>query len=441
MAKDNRKVALPPIQFFADGPTDEVKEANMEAVVSSPGYADMAILIADALTKSVDMILLDYTKESVSVRYHIDNVWHQMPERDRESGDYMLASLKKLCNLNFLERRLRQDGEFKALFHAFKSSCSIVTQGVKTGERVVVKVGLRKPPLEEFDDLGMRLRMKDELIEHMTDNQGIILFCTTPGDGYSTLWHTALQACDRFTRDFFTIEDVHHLEEEVINVGSIQYNSQNGETPLTPLPQLLLKQPNVLCVPKLPDAATINRFSELAVEGNDPKLVLTRIHAKNAIEALLRVLIMKPDVEKFAAAIDVVVSQRLIRKLCEHCRQPYAPSPQLLEKLGLPAGRVREFFKEWQLPPPEEQVDEKGNQIEYPVCRHCHGIGYRGQTGILELLVVTDEIRQALRAKSNLATLANIAVQGGHITLKDEGIVMVARGITSINELQRVLKK
>ena len=110
MSNQPPQVELPPIKFSADGKSDDAKKANLDAVLPSPGYPDAALLIADAMTKRADLIVLDYSAQAVKIRLQIDGLWHELPPRDRASGDYMLATLKKLADLNYMERRARQEG-------------------------------------------------------------------------------------------------------------------------------------------------------------------------------------------------------------------------------------------------------------------------------------------------------------------------------------------
>ena len=105
MSEQPQQIELPPIKFFADGSDDDTKKANLDAVLPSPGFPDTALLIADSLSKRADLIVLDYSAQVVNVRLQIDGLWHELPQKDRTSGDYMLASMKKLANLNYMERR------------------------------------------------------------------------------------------------------------------------------------------------------------------------------------------------------------------------------------------------------------------------------------------------------------------------------------------------
>ena len=176
----------------------------------------------------------------------------------------------------------------------------------------------------------------------------------------------------------------------------------------------------------LDDKDTVDLICERAV---DDKLVLMTIRAKEAVEALLRVLLLKVSAKIFAPAVIGVVNQRLIRKLCEECKEEYVPSADLLKKLGIPKGRVDAFFR-----PPTPDENE-------PTCAACSGIGYFGRTSIFEVLTVDDSIREALVKQPKLEVLRKVAKKTGHRTLQDEGMLLVVRGITSLPELTRVLKQ
>ena len=159
------------------------------------------------------------------------------------------------------------------------------------------------------------------------------------------------------------------------------------------------------------------------------------------VEAVMRAINMKPDVAALSRALKVVVGQRIIRMLCKTCRQPYQPNPKLLAQLGLPASRVPVLYRHFQ--PTQEQLAEAGDgTVQLEPCNNCGGPGYFERTGIFELLVVDERFREAMKVpKPTIQGLSEAATRSGHISLKDEGIVVVARGDISLDELQRVLKK
>jgi type II secretory ATPase GspE/PulE/Tfp pilus assembly ATPase PilB-like protein len=216
------------------------------------------------------------------------------------------------------------------------------------------------------------------------------------------------------------------------------------------LPKLMLKQPDVLTVADLCSGATVDYLCKLANHPSEGKLVIAGVRATDAVEALLRVLLLKPsDPQGFAQAVRAVLSVRLVRRMNETCKQPYQPNPQLLAKLGIPPGRVKVFYREWQPPPPEPEEDKKKKKKELPpnacpLCElegsWCHGLGYRGRIGIFELLDVNEQMREALVKQPKLELLRKLARAAGHRGLQEEGILLVAQGITSLTELQRVLK-
>jgi type II secretory ATPase GspE/PulE/Tfp pilus assembly ATPase PilB-like protein len=430
---------LPQVTFSAMGAAGgQQDQGNLLAARQSPVFPETGGLIAQALSKRGDRLMLNYAQAGVGVKADVDGVWLNLDPRDRQLGDGMLIVLKKLAGLNVKERRARQDGRFGAEFQGMKFFCEFTSQGIKTGERVVIKFIPKKPKFKTIEDLGMRPAMRSEFKSLIDEDEGFVVFSTPPGNGLTTLWNVGLDTSDRYVRDFVSLEDETCPEEEVINVGPIFYDGGQGQTPADILPKLLLKQPDVFVVPNLADAKTIAMLCEQV--NKQHKMVISRVPAKESVEVLLRVLMLKAPVDEFAKAVTMVLNGRLIRKLCDECKQAYQPAPQLLQKLGIPPGRVSMLYREYQPPPPEEQVDEKGRPLEIPVCKQCGGVGYFGRTSIFELLKVNDKLREVLRTQPKLEVLRKVARTAGLRTLQEEGVLLVAQGITSLPELQRVLK-
>lgn len=425
----------PPIEFTAAGKTPEEQKTNLKIVKPSPGFDPTVELVSDAIIKNADVTVLDFNPKQVVIRFQIDGLWHSGAPMDRETGDYMLASLKQLAGLDYRERRARQEGSFQTLFLKTKQKFKLVSQGIQTGERVALYLDYKRPPLDTVEQQGMRPSMLKNLQPILNDSStGLVLVTGVPGEGYTTVWRGVLDACDRLTRDYFVLEEKGKLEPEVINIYPIEFDPAKGENAMSPINQLLLREPDVLAFPELTDGNLLNQIIDLSVNKSIP--MFTRIPGKHCIDAMLRVLLLKPDVEKFADRINCVVAMRLIRLLCDDCKIGFQPHPALLQKLGLPPGRVAQLYKPFVFKP--GMVDENEEEIE--PCATCSGIGYRGRTGLFEMLTVTPELKQALVASPQAGKLAAIAKRQGHISMQMEGIVMVAGGRTSVDELQRVLK-
>ena len=169
---------------------------------------------------------------------------------------------------------------------------------------------------------------------------------------------------------------------------------------------------------------------------------ISQVLSKSATEALVRTLQLQPDRSKFANHLSGVLFHRLFRRLCDRCKQPFQPPPQLLQQLGLPQDPKTVFFQQYQPPPPEQLIDEKGNQIDPPPpCAVCGGVGYYGRIAVFELLQVTDPVRQAIVNRPTINDLLAAAKASGHRDIQPEAVNLLTHGITSIQEIQRVLKK
>ncbi|MCA9150529.1 MAG: Flp pilus assembly complex ATPase component TadA [Planctomycetales bacterium] len=415
-----------PVNFTAMGGTEQQNQANIIWARQSPGYLPAKELVSEAIRQRADKVMLDFTRDAVAIRFQIDGVWHEAEGQDRESGDNVLAVFKKMGNLNVDERRKRQVGRFKAELEKRAYMGMIISQGTQTGERVIIQLDRPSEDFKSLRELGMRDKMEDQVRKLLQSDHGMFIMSALPAGGLTTTSRLVLAVTDRFTRDFVAFQDENQPEPLVQNIDLTTFNSAKGDVPFKMLETLLRKEPNVVVVNELPNPECAQLLCEQAA---DDKLVITTVRAKESVEALLRVLLLKVPPGLFARSAIGVLNQRLVRRLCDECKQAYEPTPQLLQKLGIPAGRIEHLYR---TPEPSEQ--EK-------TCLKCNGIGYYGRTSIYELLVVDDKLRAALEKSPKLEVLRQVARQGGNRTLQQEGIVLVAQGVTSVQELSRVLKQ
>jgi type II secretory ATPase GspE/PulE/Tfp pilus assembly ATPase PilB-like protein len=398
---------------------------NLLTARQSPGYLLVKDLVADMAARRVDRTLLEYGPTAVAVKHEIDGMWHNGEARDRASADVLLAVMKTLANLDAKERRKKQDGKFAAVFDGKKLMMPLSCQGVANGERVVVSRVFDKGRPHNYDAIGLREGLKEQWEAIMASDKGLAIFSAMPGGGLTTMTDVSIEETDRLMRDFFSIEDVNKREHEIQNVAVHTYDSKKGETPATIIPGLVRLYPNVYICRDLVDAQSATLLMN---EISDDKLVITTIPARDAPEALLRLLQMKVPQQQFASVVSGVLYQRLIRKLCPDCKVGYAPPADVLKKLGIPPGKVQQLFR----PPKPEEVEKP--------CQTCQQLGYLGRTGIFELLVVNSQMRQILAKQPSLDLLKKAARADNQRSLQEEGILLVAKGVTSLQELQRVLK-
>jgi type II secretory ATPase GspE/PulE/Tfp pilus assembly ATPase PilB-like protein len=325
------------------------------------------------------------------------------------------------------ERRKKQSSRFAAKYEGQSYVCTVVSQGVKTGERVVIDLlGGRRESFATYDQLGMRKKLAEQWSELMGRDMGLVVIAGMPEGGVTTFTDVSLLETDRLLRDFVAVEEEHHREREIENIDVTTYNAANGESPVTILPKLIRKYPNVYVVRDFVDPESAKL---LLNEIQENRLVITNVHAKEAAEALLRMLQKKVPHREFAESVTAVLCTRLIRKLCESCKVAYAPTPELMKKLGIPQGKVEAIYR---TPKPEER--------DKP-CQTCGGVGFIGRTALFELLVVDDKVREILLKQPKLELLRPAARASGMRSFQEEGVVLIAKGTTSLAELQRVLKE
>jgi type II secretory ATPase GspE/PulE/Tfp pilus assembly ATPase PilB-like protein len=444
----------PQIELNPVGPLQMENQAALIEARQSPAYVPVKFLLADALTQRADKIMLDYTADAVGIRYQIDGIWHpampkvremkkgeEGPSVDRPTGDMMLAVMKRVCHLKMEERRARQEGKMKVEFGGNKFDTVLLSQGTQTGERVVLTFTLISKHVKTLEDLGMRDKQRDQLKEVIgPGNTGIVVFSSLPGDGLSTTWQTSLRSTDRLMRDFITIEEVGKHEPDVENVDVQKFDPAKNETPHGILPKLILRQPEVICLPELTPAygEALNLICKWIANENKFSIVSTR--GKEGADTLARMMALGASPELLAPQLKAVIYTRLIRRLCESCREAIQPTPEMLQRLGIPPGRVQVLYRERQPLTPEQQQEMKKKGIPL-ICPNCNGLGYRGRIALFELLVLDDRLREALAQGADVNQIKQLARAAGNRTLQEEGILLMALGTTSLTELQRALKQ
>ena len=414
-----------PVDLIAAGGDERSMKANLLTARQSPGYVLVKDKIAEMVERGSSRMLLDYSQQGVAVKHLIDGVWHQDEPKELEDGNVLLAVMKQLANLDAKDRRSKQSGMFLAEYKGAKYACPLQSAGTKTGERVVLTVaGGNEKKFKSYDDLGMRSAVAEEWGEVMASSSGLIVFSTPPEGGLTTMINVSFGETDRLMRDFVAIEQQGKPELDIENIEQVFFDPAADETPATLMPRLIRKYPDVYVVRDFVDAESAKVLLEQAAEG---KLLITSVKARDTVEALIETARRAP-VKLIAQTAIGLISAKLIRLLCHECRVEFEPSPDLLKKLGIPAGKVEKLYRE---PKPDE--------IEKP-CQACGGIGFKGRTALFEVLRPDDKVREALLKQPKPDVLRKLARASGMRTFQEEGILLIARGDTSLAELQRVLK-
>lgn len=426
-----------PIDIKPAGSDSDASQANLIRARQSPQFDAMCVLLHDSVRNRIDQVLLDYTREQVGHRIQVDGLWHQMQPIDRETGDAMLWALKTIGGLNAMERRQQQHGIFNAKVGREKAEFDMITQGVPTGERVLIKL-IREASLKlELPELGMSPTMQEKLLEQV-EASGIVIVSSPPGQGLTASWQALLNGADRFTRDFVGVADYDDRETERENVELKRIDSRKAQSAASLLPGMILKQPNVFVMSKIADKPTMDLLTEQVT--NENRTVLTRVHANSAAEAILRLMTMAGNREKFLRSVTAVTCQRLVRKLCDECKKPVQANPQAIQQMGGDPRVHTVLYKDYQLPPVEARIDADGKPVHMEPCRKCNGIGFLGRTAIYELLLVNQAVRDVLLKTPKLELVSQVARQQGNLTLMQQAYRAVLEGRTCMAEVQRVFQ-
>lgn len=433
------EIVLPPLEIKTAGIAKDEAQGLMIAARQLPGYPVAIVLIANAISARADRILMDYSAQGAVVRYRIDGVWETLPPLDRPTGDAALVVYKKVFGLNPAERRAKQDAKFATNFKEIDWVVNFTSAGVPNGERVLFQIDTKKPTIKTLNDLGMRDAMQESFRGLLNGDKGIVLISGPAGQGLPTTWRISLESADKFVRDFVSLENKADPDPEIINVFQNLFEIGVGDTPDVQFEKILLRQPDVLVMPSLISSYIADRvIDQINREG---KHSITRMVANDAVDAAIKLLsTYKTEAKEIVKVLSGVLNQRLVRRLCDRCKQPFQPTPQLLQQLGIPAGRVQKLFQPTIPPPPEQRVDAKGNPIEIEICKKCNGRGYFGRMAIFELLTIDDKMRQAIvKSAGNPDAIRQFAKQNGHLGFQEEGILACALHMTSLQEIKKMM--
>jgi general secretion pathway protein E len=412
----------PPIVFVGKTQGSPKEDpSRVRQAEESRSYMAAKELVYDAVLRRSTDIHLEPTSEQLSVRYRIDGILHAAEPFDRPTGDAVVNVFKVLSAMDISEKRKPQDGSFGATLAGRSLDFRVATSGSKAGEKLVMRILDNSSAVTKMEDLGMRPKLIEQVRGLVTQPHGMFLCCGPTGAGKSTTLYAALREIDRYQKNIITVEDP--IEYQLDNITQMEVNTKAGQTFATSLRSILRQDPDVIMIGEIRDQETASIACQAANTGH---MVFSTVHSNDAVTALFRLLDLGVEPFMIASALSGVLGQRLVRLLCEACKEPYKPKPEFLKKANLPADKVDVFYRRPENP---EQV-----------CQQCGGTGYFGRTGIYELLVLTEPMREMIRENPSINKIKAEARKAGMIYLQEDGLRQVIQGRTSIEELLRVVK-
>jgi type II secretory ATPase GspE/PulE/Tfp pilus assembly ATPase PilB-like protein len=409
----------PAVRFLPRGEEDTGRAAR----AGGPrGYEVAQALVREAVEHRATDVHLEPGKGGLAVRYRVDGVLQAGEALPRPEAGAVITALKALAGLDTAEKRKPQEGAFSAQVGGQAVDFRVSTSGTIAGEKLLLRVCDRSHQLVDLADLGMPDRLREQVRELVTRPRGLFVVCGPPGSGRRTTVHACLGEFDHYQKHVVTLEEP--IECPVAHVKQIEVDTRAGRTFAAELRGVLIQSPDAVCLGEVRDAETAAAAAQAARE----TLLLAALQAPDTTAALARLAEFGVTPAALAEVLVAVLAQRLVRVLCPECKVRYRPDPETLRKANLPADRIKHFYK--------PRADGDGTPAA-PPCPHCGGSGYHGRTGIFELLIVTDRVRELLRG-GNWGAVKQEAVKGGMRYLQEDGLRQVIDGQTSIQELLRV---
>jgi type IV pilus assembly protein PilB len=399
---------------------DETTADLEEALEDAPIVKLVNAIMTQAVGDRASDVHLEPAEHNVRIRFRVDGVLHEpMPPAPKSIQGGLISRLKVMADLNIAERRVPQDGRISMKVGGRALDLRVATLPTVHGEKVVIRVLDKSNALLRLEDLGFLENAYDRFSESFRKPYGAILVTGPTGSGKSTTMYSTLNILNEESKNIITVEDP--VEYRLAGVNQMQVNPKAGLTFASALRSILRADPDIVLIGEIRDKETATIAIEAALTGH---LVLSSLHTNDAPSAISRLVEM--DVETFlvASAIDAVVAQRLARKLCERCRAVYQPEQAELEAAGFP---------EWLWPEIPQLFKAQG-------CPACANTGYRGRIGLYEVMQMSEEIERLTVERASADAIRTVAVQQGMMTLRDDGLEKARMGITTLDEVARVVK-
>ncbi len=398
------------------------KAAQVEAPVhhqfdeNAPVVQVVNLLLSQAVSERASDVHIEPMDDRVRVRNRVDGALHEVLQLPVGMGPALVSRIKVMANMNIVERRRPQDGQMEVTVDGIGLDVRVSTTSTVQGEKCVLRILDKRRALFQLSDLGMPPDIL-EVYESLTRSPYGMVICAGPtGSGKTTTLYATLTQINSEEINVMTVEDP--VEYVFPAVNQIQINEQAGVTFAGGLRSILRQDPDAILVGEIRDVETARMAVQSALTGH---LVLSSIHATDAVSALHRFLDMGIESFLIASSMLGVVGQRLVRRICPECKVQYQPTPDEIgvwEKAGLA----------------EKTVFYHGEG-----CVFCSNTGYQGRIGVYEVLRVTDAMKSLIVANATHDQLKELAAEQGMITLQEQAMKLVERDVSTVAEIMRTI--
>jgi type IV pilus assembly protein PilB len=369
------------------------------------------MIISEAIKMRASDIHVEPYEKTLRLRYRVDGVLQEMTPPPKKFQNAILSRIKILSDLDIAEKRLPQDGRFKVRIQNKSVDFRVSSCPIQYGEKIVIRILDQSNLQLRLTDLGFESGILKKVEAEIRKPWGMALVTGPTGSGKSTTLYSALSTINDPSKNICTIEDP--VEYQIPGINQVHARADIGLTFAAGLRSFLRQDPDIIMIGEIRDQETGEIAVKAALTGH---LVLSTLHTNDAPSTITRLTNMGIEAFLVTASLNLVVAQRLVRRICVDCKAPFVPLPELLESVGMRARPSQEFFQ------------GKG-------CPSCNGTGFRGRVALYEVMVMTDAMRDAIIAGATTTELKRMAIHEGMETLRMAGINKVIEGRTTIEEV------
>jgi general secretion pathway protein E len=397
---------------------NEVGEVEdlLDSTSEAPVIRLVNYILTQAIKNRASDIHLEPYQDEIRVRYRIDGILYQFLSPPKRLHAAIVSRIKVMSDLNIAEKRLPQDGRIQIKMADRDIDIRVSIIPTFFGERIVLRLLDKKSSFLTVAELGMRQNQIDVIETLLQMSYGIVLVTGPTGSGKTTTLYSALSRISSLEKNIITIEDP--IEYQLRGVAQIQVSPKIGLTFASGLRSILRHDPDVIMVGEIRDLDTVEIAVQASLTGH---LVFSTLHTNDAVSAITRLLDMGVEPFLITASVIAVVAQRLVRRICPYCQEPYEPPPALIEKLGINSVEVG-----------------KAHFLHGKGCEHCFHTGYRGRSGLYELLTLDDTIRRQVMRGADEMEIRHSAQEKGLFLLRQDGVAKALSGETTLEEVLRV---
>jgi len=374
------------------------------------------MILEEAVRKKASDILIEPFSKKLRLRYRVDGILHEQKAPSKSVHASIVSRIKVMSDLNIAEHRLPQDGRFKIKISGKEVDFRVSILPSSFGEKVAIRILDKSQATLNLEKLGFNKNVISTLTKVSKLPHGMMLICGPTGSGKTTTLYSILKLVDSPDKNIVTVEDPVEFQLEGIN--QVTARPEIGLTFAASLRSILRQDPNVIMIGEIRDYETVDIAIKSALTGH---LVLSTLHTTTAPGAVVRLVNMGVEPYLINSSLVCVVSQRLVRKICPYCKEEYAIKKEVIESLKLNIEKAKEvrFFR------------GKG-------CKNCFNMGYMGRTGIAEVLLLSTAVRELILSRAQEHLIKQKAREEGMVTLREDGLMQVFSGVTTLEEILRV---